>query len=191
MATRFRPAGLSLIEVLTALLIVAVLLTISAPGFSQLIEQEKSRRAIEAFRSLFHFARSHAVYTNKDTTVCAIDTSGRCVRNWQGSARIIVFVDRKRDRRLDPDDLLLRDIAWPTGDGSVRWRSALGRPYITFLQMGNTWQNGTLYYCPHNNNAAHAAALVINQAGRGYSPGDSNNDGIDEDRAGKNITCPG
>ena len=190
MATRSESRGISLMELLTVLALIVTLMTLTGPTFVHLSERSQVRRAMDTFRDLFQFARTHAVYSAQPTTVCAIDSDGRCIKSWQGSKDIIVFVDKTKNRRLDSGDELLRSINWPTGKGSIRWRSALGRPYITFLQMGNTWQNGTLYYCPENDDARYAGALVVSQGGRGYEPGDRNEDGIAENRYGDNLSCP-
>jgi len=190
MATHPAHRGTSLIELVVTILILAILVSAVPPSFANLTQKEHTRQALQTFRSIFQFARNHAIYSSQATTVCAINKDGKCIRQWQGSTSIVVFLDRTKNRKVDEGDEVLRSINWPSGEGTIRWRSALGRPYITFLQMGNTWQNGTLYYCPPDNNARYANALVVNQGGRAYTPGDRGNDGINENRMGQNIECP-
>jgi prepilin-type N-terminal cleavage/methylation domain-containing protein len=186
---RRRHQGLTLLELLIALVILALLLGLGVPSFSSLLAENRGRAAMSQMRALFAFARQQALTTGQRTTVCAVRRDGRCIRDWLADHEIVVFVDIDENRRLDASDRLLRRIAWPVTQAELSWRASLGRPQLTFEPSGATWQNGTLFYCPSSRDARHARALVISQTGRSYMPGDSNGDGIREDRSGNNLTC--
>jgi len=181
--------GLTLLELLIALMILALLLGLGVPTFSDLLAENRARAAMGQMRALFAFARQQALTTGQRTTLCAVRRDGRCQRDWMADHDIVVFVDANGDRRLDASERLLRRIAWPVTRAELSWRASLGRPQLTFEASGATWQNGTLFYCPANDDARHARALVISQTGRSYMPGDSNGDGIREDRQGNNLSC--
>lgn len=181
--------GITLIQLLVTLAIISVLSSYSSSAFTNLIERERALRAMATFKSLLQYARSSAVYQHTPITVCAIDNSMKCSKDWGQRNTIVVFSDDNKNRALDLEEQSLRSLTWPAYNGFLRWRASLGRSYISFMATGNTWQNGSLYYCPADRNPQHAAVLIVAQSGRSYLSYDSNLDGIDEDRHGKNLTC--
>jgi len=181
--------GLTLIELLITLLLLAVIASLSSNAFSNLIPRHRALTAMTTFRGLFQFARTTAIYSQRTVTVCALTSAQKCTRDWSGDRRIAVFYDNNQNRYLDEKDEGLRLLDWPARKGVVSWRASLARTYINFLPQGNTWQNGTLYYCPANGDVRHANALVLSHSGRSYHPGDSNGDGIREDRKFKPLSC--
>lgn len=184
-----KQSGLSLVELLITLLLLAVLVISSTSAFSGLIPRHRALSAMSTFKGLFQFARTTAVYTQRTVTVCALTVDNKCTRDWSGDRTIAVFVDNNRNRYLDEGDEGLRQLDWPARKGTILWRASLARTYIDFLPMGNTWQNGTLYYCPVNGDNRHANALVLSHSGRSYFPGDSDGNGIREDRKLKDLSC--
>jgi type IV fimbrial biogenesis protein FimT len=181
--------GFTLIELLIVVLLISIFVGLGLPSLKHLLAESRGKAAIGQMRALFAFARQQALTGGEATTLCAVEHSGRCVRDWTAGHEIAVFIDRNADRRLDSGDRLLRRVAWPVVDAELSWRASLGRSYLSFESTGATWQNGTLYYCPRSRDPRHARALVISQTGRSYLPGDSNGDGIREDRSGRNLEC--
>ena len=181
--------GFTLIELMIALAILSLLGFLFAGAYQETIQRQRSFQAIATFKTLFQFARHNAVYTQQATTVCALEADHRCSRDWGQDREIAVFVDRNNNRQLDAADTALKRLHWPAQKGLIRWRASLGRAYVVFLGEGNTWQNGTLYYCPPNLKPRYAAALVLSHSGRSYVPGDGDGDGIEEDRQGNNLHC--
>jgi len=182
--------GLSLLELLIALLVLATLVVTSTSAFSGFLPRQRALAAMSTFKGLFQFARSTAVHTQRTVTVCALRPDNKCTRDWSGDRTIVVFVDNNRNRYLDDEDQELRRLDWPSRKGTVQWRASLARNYINFEPgLGNTWQNGTLYYCPSNGDNRYANALVVSHSGRSYFPGDSDGNGIREDRKLQDLDC--
>ncbi len=171
------------------LALLAIVVPIGTASFRTSLVEARSAAAMRHLGTLLSFARHHALTSQSVVTLCALDAEGRCHRDWQSAARIVVFVDSNRNRRFDGGERRLREIRWPLRQGELSWRASLARPYIEFQANGGTWQNGTLYYCPQSRDARQARALVLSHSGRHYQPGDSNGDGIREDRSGRNIRC--
>ena len=182
------PAG-TLLELLLVLSIVAIALGLTGPGMAKLLSQFRSQAAMEGIVSLLALARQEAILRNHPVTVCAARDDGRCERDWSKDNAITAFIDSNEDGRLSPGETVLRQISWPLENAELSWRASLGRRYLRFEVQGGTWQNGTLYYCPGSRDARQARALVLSHSGRAYLPGDSNGDGIREDRAGRNLRC--
>lgn len=181
--------GFTMGELLITVTIVSAGLLAVVPSFSRIVADAHSRSAMHHIMSTVAFARFSAVTRGESVTLCAIDSDAVCSRDWTGEDQISVYVDKNENRKLDHNEPLLRQIQWPLANGRIRWRASLGRSYIRFGSDGASWQNGTLYYCANNRDPRYARALVLSQSGRAYLTGDSNNDGIREDRLGRNLSC--
>ncbi|GAB5413057.1 MAG: hypothetical protein Cons2KO_06600 [Congregibacter sp.] len=182
-------AGFTLIELLLVVTCLSIALGLSAAPFAARLAEIRSESAMLFLANLINLSRQEAILRGRPVTLCALDTDSRCHREWTNSHRVAVFIDTNRDRRLGPAEPLIREARWPMTQGELLWRASLARPYIEFEQTGATWQNGTLVYCPASRDARQARALVLSHSGRAYLPGDSNGDGIREDRSGKNLRC--
>lgn len=187
--TSCRPCGFTLIELLIVLAILSIALGLTAAPFAKRIDDARSATAMRHFSSLFALARQEALIRQRPVTVCALTAESRCSRVWTDNPAVVVFIDGNDNRRLDADEQPLREIQWPLIGGELSWRASLARDHLRFEPNGGTWQNGTLYYCPKSRDARQARALVISHSGRNYMPGDSNGDGIREDRQGRNLRC--
>jgi type IV fimbrial biogenesis protein FimT len=188
-ADRGSQRAFTLIELLIVCACLAITLQITAAPFADAIADARSASAMRHLSSLLNYARQEAVLRGTPVTVCALTPTGRCSRDWLDDHRIAVFVDGDSNRRLGSQERILRELRWPLENGELSWRASLARSYIEFENNGATWQNGTLYYCPASRDARQARALVLSQSGRSYLPGDSNEDGIREDRNGRNLRC--
>jgi len=186
---RVPSSGFTMIELLLAVVILAILLASAGPAFSRYLAETRARAAMSHMQTLFAYARFEAVHTGRRTTLCALDTSGRCSRDWNAGHAVSVFHDRNENRRLDNSETVRRSVQWPIRQSRLSWRASLAATHLTFDSFGSTWQNGTLIYCPRSGDARLARALVISQTGRSYLTRDRNGDGIREDRHGVNLVC--
>lgn len=182
--------GMTLLSLLITLAIATTTAGMAASAFSNWVPRQRSLSAMMTFRNIFQLARYQAIHLHTPVRVCALTATKACTRNWSLDVSIAVFIDRNRNQQVDTGDKVLRQINWPSKQGDIRWRASLARRYIEFLPAGNTWQNGTLLYCPQNGDTRYARALVLNHAGRSYEPGDSNGDGIHENRQQQPLVCP-
>ena len=68
-ATRRRMRGFTLIELMIAVAIVAILVAVGAPSFASFIDSNKVRTETQRVASLLALARNHAVNKNREVTV--------------------------------------------------------------------------------------------------------------------------
>ncbi len=72
------PVGFTLVEVLTTVLVMAILLVLVAPTMGQLIKRNKLVTLHTELRSSLGLARTHAVETGTTVTVCPQGRQGQC-----------------------------------------------------------------------------------------------------------------
>lgn len=74
--------GFTLIELIIALAVGAILLSIAVPGLTQLINGNRSTAYVNSLVGAIHLARSEAIKRNSAVVVCASSTGLSCVGNW-------------------------------------------------------------------------------------------------------------
>jgi type IV fimbrial biogenesis protein FimT len=177
--------GFSLMELLICLLIAGLIFSFGG-NLTRTLQREQAYATINELRRLLSYARHEAILRSGRVTLCAADQTGKCSKHWDQN-HAIVFIDENLNRRLEPNETLLRQESIRNRRGQLTWRASLGRPYIEFQEDGGTAQNGTFRFCPEAADAA--AAVIVNRAGRNYVGEDRNKDGIREDSRGKNLNC--
>jgi type IV fimbrial biogenesis protein FimT len=185
-----RHRGLSIIELLVALAVTAVLAGYALFWSSDWVSEKDADARVRSFATAINLARQTAIMGNVPVTLCPIDDSGCGRRNaWHSGG--IIFVDFNRNRRIDGNDYEVKRLPRLKPGTRVYWRSFRNRSYLRFTARGLTdWQNGHFLFCPDDGNAAHARMLVLNAAGRMYFSIDRDGDGVHEDARGRAIACP-
>ncbi len=183
-----RECGLSLTELLVALLIAAVVGTFGLSSLTDLLQSMRTRGAVNQLIAAVQFTRHAAVSYRRPVTLCPSEDRAHCGGGFESGA--IAFVDDERDGRRDSGDILLR-VFDPLPQGSrVSWRAFGNRRYLRFLANGMThWQSGHLQYCPPGRDPRYARQVIINLQGRARLAPDRDGDGIVEDARGRSVRC--
>lgn len=183
-------SGFTIIELMITLMLVAVLLTLGVPSFSNTIEQNKLSTKINDLISTLQYARSESVKTGKRITVCKSNTGTSCVAAAAGyeSGWIVFEDDSPSDGNIDAGEQLLK--VHEALDSNVTLR---GNPsfvnFISYLPSGGvTSTNPGHFVMCKDSNTAKSRAVFINTAGRTRVAKDTGNDNIPEDDSGNNIT---
>lgn len=105
-----RQAGVTLVELLTVMVIVAILMTIGVPSYRYVTTSNRMATEANALLGDLQYARSEAAREGQSVTVC-IANSGATGCNaastsWQNGW--IVFSDVKNDQTVDTGDTILR-----------------------------------------------------------------------------------
>lgn len=158
-----RQDGLTLIELLFTLLIVALLLGIGLPSFSNQIQSTQTRTSAIQLLESINATRTLAVSQGNRATM---RHTGDWHQGWQ------IFVDLNDNGLLDEDETLVSE-ANPLKGVRVKGNSPL-RDYVSFIQSGESryvgkanagaFQAGTFSICPELGGAGYK--LVLARSGR-------------------------
>lgn len=180
--------GMTLVELLACVAILAVTASFGLPFFHSMIQRSESITAINWLVRSVVFARSAAVTYNTNVTLCPSRDGRHCGGHW--ASHTIVFTDANLDHIPDGKDLRLMQFDFPLNGGTITWHSFGNRQYLQMTGEGFThYQNGNFIYCPENGDSRYAMQLVINMAGRARTSKDTNGDGYVEDRHGHHLHC--
>ncbi len=175
-------SAFTLIELMIAIAVAAIVLTLGVPGFSRVIERNQLSAYTNQLVSSLHFARSEAVRRNQNIPICHSSDGSSCSGvgyedGW------IVFSDGNGDG--DYTDV---------GEELIRVNESLPSNYTmrtnnlsTFNYRGNGGApTGRIVLCK-DNTLTKARAIFINQGGRTrLAPLDAN--GIPEESLNTPIT---
>jgi len=130
-----RRRGYSLLELLVVMAILGLLLGLGG-SWGNLMNRERRYQAALDLRRSLNFARAQAVVLESRVTLCALDENRDCRGDWSGRD-YAVFLDENRNRHADESEIL-RMGHWSEKRGTLTWRAAFGRGYITF-EPGGGW----------------------------------------------------
>jgi type IV fimbrial biogenesis protein FimT len=158
-----RAGGFTLVEMMMALVVLAVLLAVAAPGFYELIKNNRMLSQVYAMRAALNGARSEALAQRNFVTICR-STDGADCSNGDWNAGFIAFVDDDGDGAVDdPNDQIF--ISKVTGDDTLNITYTAG-DQVQFDSRGyaaNSSQ-GTFAVCDVRG-PSHARGLAISAGG--------------------------
>lgn len=157
-----RAQGVTLIELLTTVAVLAIVSAIAVPAFASLRHDSERAAAVNAFVHAIFFARSESIKRAEIVTLCRSRDGATCDHSAQWHDGWIVFVneDGAEPPTRDPhEEILLVTSAWPTGTITANRTSFSFRPH----RQGVV--NGTVTFCDPRG-SAHARAIIISHTGR-------------------------
>jgi type IV fimbrial biogenesis protein FimT len=175
--------GFTVTELLVTLAVAAVAVGLAAPAYQRLADSQRSAAAV-------NLARSEAIVRNHAVTMCP-GSAGVCLGRDQWQAGALIFLDGNGNGQIDAGDRVLTALPPLPNGARVYWRSFRNRSYLQFHPRGYTrWQNGSLLYCPPNQDPALARLVIVNVAGRTRLATDDDGDGVVNRPGGDNVRCP-
>lgn len=132
-----KPHGLTLIELVVVLAMVAILVVISFPSLVSLIQRNRVESEVNAMVSSLQLARSEAIKRGQAVSVCASSNGFRCLNANVWSGGWLVFVDRDANGRIDTPadatDLVQFRAAWA---GTDTFRATPSTAFVTYNRDG-------------------------------------------------------
>jgi type IV fimbrial biogenesis protein FimT len=175
-----KSAGMTLIELLVVMTIVAVLASLVAPSFQNMITTSRVSSAVNTFLSDMRYARSEAVRRGSRVVICRSDApeaaspscSSTSSRGWAGGW--LIFEDRDGLGTYSSTDILLRvQAAMPSPDSIIA--TGAGGTSFTFVGFGRlTGQTGvsTLTFGGSSIASSRQRVVCVGQSGRPRIAGD-------------------
>ena len=184
-----RVSGHTIVELITALGIAAVLAGVAVPGMARLVVRSHADAAVEQMMGAVQFARHLAVARRVTATLCP-GRGARCGPRDTWHSGAMIFLDADADGRRDSNEQIVRRLPPLAGGYRISWRSFRNRKSLSMKPTGVTdWQNGSMRACPPNGDAKHARQLIVNAQGRVRLARDTDGDGVVEDAAGRPLSC--
>ncbi len=158
-----RQEGLTLVELLAACAIAAIVLGLGVPAFERFMLDARRASHLNAFVRALHLARSTAIQRALPVAICRSSTGSNCTPgspDW--SVGYIVFVNRDRDSppQVDAGEQVLH--VAPRVD---RLAISSNRDALLYWPVSLAGTTATISFCDRRGPAA-ARAVIISRTGR-------------------------
>jgi type IV fimbrial biogenesis protein FimT len=160
--TPFQIRGLTLVELIVALCIFALLITLGIPSYQKLSVKNQQTSMINSFITHFSLARSLAVKRQAHQMLCPTSDGKTCLDNDNWTQGLIIIQDNNKNRNFDPDEPIL-GVFQPDSDSKIVVHSTGGRTKVIY--HGDGRQSGfnlTLTFCDSSKNVVPKAVIVSN-----------------------------
>ena len=164
--------GFSLVELVIALAVLSIVLSLAAPSFSDSMQNARISARYNEMVSAMQLARSEAVKRNTPVAICARDSDSTCGNAWGNG--LLVFVDNgATPNSLEADEEILR-IVEPAQVGTVinaQGSTSASSPYIvrTNIRFGpsgiSNWRGGGAVQVCDQRGDESMRALFVNLDG--------------------------
>jgi len=159
--------GFTLIELMIAVGLTGLLLSLAVPALDMFTTSARSTSAVNDFVSSMHVARSTAITTNFRTTVCASAGGANCEAvSWDQGW--IVFTDRDSDQTVDNGETI---VATSEGIDGLSIQSGefgqflMYRPNGRVMTASANGNSGQFTVCD-NRGSEYAKVLIVDLSGR-------------------------
>jgi type IV fimbrial biogenesis protein FimT len=180
--------GVTLIELMVAVALAAILLTVALPSYQTVIENNSLSANLNRLVSSLNFARSEGVKRGKRVSLCKSDDGNDCGGAGY-EAGWIVFVEEATSsdgvRQVGTEDLIRVQDGLKAGY-TLRGNNNFAN-FISFLPSGEATNMGRFVLCK-DSDLKKSRAIFIIRTGRVRLASDNDGNLIPEDEDGVNIT---
>lgn len=188
--------GYTLLELMVTLAVLAILATLTVPGFQDTIRRTARDSSMQDLSTALDFARAQAVTEGTRVSLCRSTDLGSCSGGGGGdwSAGWIVFTDRGTAGTVDGDDTVLQAQEAKQHDWEIELVDSSGGnvtgDYLRYTPDGFLADNDDTYFrfCEIDGVADSVRALLILGTGRVAASRDDG-DGVHNDLSGTNLSC--
>lgn len=149
---RNQQKAFNLLELLMALTVLAILISIIPPSYSHFIERNHTQVVRDELLAHLHFTRAQSVNARSSHTLCGSADGQTCNGNWNN----IWLVRRTHDQRI------LRRFT-PESQGQLCWRGFGGNQVVFRANGMSSASNGRFSFCKDKQPLWQ---VVINRQGR-------------------------
>ncbi|MEM8560633.1 MAG: GspH/FimT family pseudopilin [Pseudomonadota bacterium] len=183
--------GFTAVEVMIVILVVSVLVAIAAPGFWNLIGNNRLVSEVYSLRAALNNARTEALARRATVVVCPSTDGAACANSDDWSTGYIAFVDTDNNNAADPNNPDEEFIYIETDEQAVDIAFDNAAQRVRFGAQGVALGfDGVFTFCD-SRGANSARGLIVNPVGtlRSATDTDTPGDGIVDDAGGTNVAC--
>lgn len=164
--------GITLIEQIMALAIIAVLATVALPPLNHLLHRNRLKTAQIDYIAGLRQARAAAVHRGIPTVFCPSIDGQRCDEKRVWDAGWLTAADIDRDNQPDAQPMY----RWASADHGVMVRSSAGRNHVRFQPDGSApGSNLTLRFCIPEE-PGRVLSVIVSNSGRIRASSDNNSE---------------
>lgn len=178
-----RQHGLTLLELMLTMSILAIAVTLVVPSAQSLFQQQRIIATVNTMSASLQLAKEHAVTQFSDVTLCPTIDYVTCQNDW--SQAKMIFVDVNDNNERENDETIIHSL--PEAPFGVDITSSNNT--ITFYMSGFSATPSTILLCDRSDENSLARALFISLQGRVSVSMDNNGDGIHETNSGTSLDC--
>jgi len=163
-----RRSGFTLVELIAALAVLAVLAGLVPPAYADWIATQRLANQARHMAESMQMARSEAIKSGYRVNLCKSRDGRQCTSDGGWEDGWIMFIDDNHDGDVDVDEAILR-VDPPAGDGITIRANHPVDDYLSFTSLGHArtlngaLQMGTLVVCKRGQNALN---VVLANSGR-------------------------
>ena len=128
-----RQGGFTLIELMIAVGILSILVTLAVPSFNSMIANNRASSQANALLQLVTYTRSEAIRRNRIMTICRLDGTDCSAGNW--AEGIVVFSDDDEDATVDSGEEVIQSLV-PFAENLEITTSQTSLASLTFTPRG-------------------------------------------------------
>lgn len=188
--------GFTLVELLVSIAILAIITMLAIPSMSEYIVEMRVDNEISELHRLILTARNTAISSGKNVTVCPLSGT-TCGANWQGEISVFtndtnslvdnrVFNNDGDDTNTTANEKIIKVKGSSRTGDTLNYSQAI----LIYAPTGRLTNgvNGVFSYCPATKTSL-SRAIELSLSGRIYTSQDTDNDNIDENRNGTDVSC--
>lgn len=168
-----KQSGVTLVEMMITLTVMAILLAVAIPAFESLIASTRLSTSTNDLLAAIAQSRSEAIRRGQRVVLCIQDpaNAGQCTINGGWEQGWMAFIDADRDGNLDPGEPIILSTA--RQPASINIPANGGLSTITFLPSGRaTAANNTIRVCSASvglNDDTRSRDISVNASGQAIS----------------------
>ena len=159
--------GFTLIELMTVVMIAAVLLAVGVPTFTDSIRRNAVQADVAALRSGFARARTAAVTEATNVSICPANvTQDACANDW--TEGWLIFLNEDNDGVVDPGERIIHVNNGTSHRNTLRVfdADAVDVNMVTYNRRGSATQAGIALICDQQNTIGRLRALTFTRTGQ-------------------------
>ena len=156
--------GFTLLELMVAIGVLAILVSMAAPNYRSFMEGQKVRSAVNEWQSAYYFAQREAMRLKQSVTFCGSTDGKDCADNANDFSNgwIIFYKDSENKNFILQDKAFKKDELSITANGN-----AFKKDGFKFMANGRLRSGtSTVTVKMKNGSDSRASGLLVNAAGR-------------------------